>query len=102
VVYFYLKVVHKMSFGYGHLYDTSVFVPPSVQRQYESALPSDVSNSVNGIAMVKGNHQVGEINTMENFISQKLQNKDVYQKMKNKTVYSSNVNVMAHAGLNQL
>lgn len=88
--------------GYDHLYNTSIFVSPEVQRKYEDTLPVDVSNSKIGIAMVKGNHAVGKLGSSENLIESKLQNKDVYQKMKNKTNYSSRIDVMAHSGLNKL
>ena len=88
--------------NYDHLYNTSIFVSPEVQRKYEDTLPTDVSNSEIGVAMVKGNHAVGKIGSSESFIKSKLQNKDVYQKMKNKTNYSSKINVMAHSGLNKL
>ena len=88
--------------NYSHLYDTSAFVAPSSQRAYDDTLPADNTNSSTGVAMVKGNHSIGEVGSSQNYIKNKLQNKDVYQKMKNKAIYSSRMDVMAHAGLNQL
>lgn len=88
--------------NYGHLYNTEMFVSPSSVRAYEDTLPSSVGNSMLGVSIVKGNHAVGEMGSSQSYIKEKLQNKDVYQKMKNKTIYSSRMDVMAHAGLNQL
>lgn len=85
--------------NYSHLYNTNIYTPSSITRKMQDAR---ATNSSFGTTKVNGNQAIGGVSAMNDLVSRKLQNKDVYSNMKNKTVYSMKSSITAHSSLNSL
>lgn len=88
-----------LKINYQHLYNTNVYTPPSVARQISRATPSPTSQI--GEIKLANNNDIGGANSMDRFISNKLEGKDIYRNMSNKTVYGTSSSITAHASLNK-
>lgn len=86
--------------SYGHLYNTTPYAPPSVNRQISRATPN--GKQAIGEYRMRNNANAGGASDMNNLMNNKLKNRDVYNKMKNKTVFGTSSRIRAHAELNQL
>lgn len=88
---------------YSHLYKQVEYIPPSVQRKMEEAIPG--ASKTFGEVRINGNHSIeaatGQAD-MNYLLTKKLRNKDLYRRMKDKAVYSSQSSIMSHSALNTL
>lgn len=87
---------------YSHLYNTAGYVPPSIVRAMEAAIPASGeaigdwrvnSKTIEGIT--------GQAEA-ETFVNNKLRNGDFYELMRNKAIYTTSSTITAHAAMNTL
>lgn len=89
---------------YSHLYKSSIYIPPSIERKMNIDTPN--SNVVYGdlpnINKSSSINAISGINSMNRFLKYELSNKELYSSMKNKIMYSTSQDVSEHMRFNKL
>ena len=88
---------------YSHLYETSIYIPPSVIRKMEAMMPDSKSifSDIN-INRKKSIESITGESENDRLLDFTLKNKDLYTDMKNKTMYAVSSDIATHSSLNKL